>query len=787
MPDLFTIESDALPTGTVVAAFEGVEGLSQLYRFEVGLIVQDGEEIDLDEATAAAAKLSIDTGEGNPPQLFHGVLAAVELVHAWLDHALYRAVLVPHWWTATLTHHSRVFVDMTTPQIIEEVLKASAISDYELKLEASYETLPHVCQYQESNYAFVARWLEREGMYYYFEQTDSGEKLIITDNHSVHQPLTQKPVRYVAGMDEDAMALEALSSFACRRNMLPAEATLTDYNYMLPSLALKGRDDIDGSGALVMYGQNFRSQTDGGRLATVRAQQQLCRRKVYHGRGRVFNLRTGYKFTLQEHPQSSMNASYLCTELKHYGNQAIASEAIKKLLHIDTDETYAVELTAIAESVQFRPERKTPIPRIDGVLHALVDGAADSGFAQLDEEGRYHVRLKLDESGYSDGNASMWVRMMQFHAGGTEGVHFPLRKGTEVMLIFLGGDPDRPVICGAVPNPQKPSPVTSNNHTMNILVTGGSNYIAMQDASQKQWIDISTPPFHTFMHLGYTHDEHTHEIILNTDANCLFNIRTHQDIEIGGDLWEHVIGCVQEYYEVDQDSEVVGDQSLEVGGDRDIEVVGDQTVEIGGDFDTEVVGDITLEGSSDYDIELVGDFSFENQGDYDVEVEGDVTFENQGDYDVEVKGDITFENNGDYSVGTKATGEITFENHGAFAIDASGNFDGKFGGDWVCEITGEKKEEVLGDIEWFEFGNEFKITIGSKEEITLSAEMAMKASMALEIKAGIAIELDMSAKIEVEAGVKLKNFTNNIAAGLGIQLENLTGIKMENAAMHIVA
>ena len=377
MADIFTIESDALPSGTHVVAFRGTEGISKLYRFEIGLLVKGGTEIDLDAATSARATLICQAAEAAAARI-GGILAAVELVHARLDQALYRAVLVPAWWTATLTRHSRVFVDKSSTEIIEEVLGESGI-DFELKVTADYPKLEHVCQYQESNFAFVARWLEREGMYFYFEQGDAGEKLIITDSLDYHEALVDKPVRYVPlSGDEDVMALEALNVFACRRNMLPAEVALTDYDYRNPSLALRGEAAVDGNGAIVIHGENFRTNGDGERLAKARAEAFLCRRKVFHGSGRVFNLRPGYELTVEEHPQASMNATFLALELVHHGNQSGSSDQVKRLLGIEYDDEYRVDLVAIPEEVQFRPERTTPIPRIDGVLHAVADGPSDS-------------------------------------------------------------------------------------------------------------------------------------------------------------------------------------------------------------------------------------------------------------------------------------------------------------------------------------------------------------------------------------------------------------------------
>ncbi len=790
MPDIFEIKSDAVPAAAHVVSFRGHEGISSLYRFDVALIVKGDVEVDLDAATGTRATLTIHAGEDDK-QVFHGVIAAIDLVHSWDGQSVYQLVLVPQMWLATLSHHSRVFVEKSSPDFIKEVLEASGLSsdDYTLRLNASYDPMLHVCQYQESDFQFVARWMEREGMYFYFEQGDECEKLIITDHLSSHGELREKGVRYIPLSGEDTTAQEALNSFRSRRNMLPAEVRLSDYDYLNPSLSLASTGAVDGAGQIAVYGENFRLEGDGDRLAAVRAERHLATRRVFQGTGRVFNLRAGYKFDVVEHPQSAMNAGYLCTRLEHRGNGQAASSQVKKLLGIDFEGVYAVDVTAISADVQYRHPRSTETPRIHGVIHAMVDGPADSNYAQLDEHGRYKVRLFLDESGLSDGKASTWIRMLQFHAGGTEGVHFPLRKGTEVMIIFLGGDPDRPMICGAVPNPQKPSPVTSSNHTWNVLATGGGNYMAIQDEADKQYIDLYSPSKNTYLHLGEVHDDyldnHTHNIVLNTEGNCLFNIGGDQDIEVGGDLTEHVAGDVSETYDNDQDSYVGGDQTLEVACDRDIEVGGDQTVEIGGDFDTEVGGDITLEGGGDYDTEITGDITFENGGDFDVEVGGDTTWETGGDYDIEGGGDITFENPGD------------------FVIDTGGNFEGTVGGDWLCKIMGTKDEKVLGDCKWLKTGTFLGIdlsastqlklsadailSIGAKAEIAISVEAALKMSLALEATMGVKIACDMAASVNIEAGGSIKTKTAEMVGRGIILMDNTAGLRMLSQSLVLVA
>ena len=547
--DLFRFESKALPESTRVAAFRGREGLSELYRFEIGLLVPEGADIDLDAAIGERATFVVNRGPDQEVLSWHGIIARIELMHAWHDRALYRVTLVPEIWRLTSAPHNYVLVDMSVPELIENRLKLAAPAEYELRLKEEYSKRPHLIQYKETHFAFISRWMERRGIYFYFEQGADCEKVIVTDHRGAHDELRTSPVRYVPSSGADTMALEALDSFVCVRTALPRVVRMRNYDHQNPNLVVAGSADIakdDRGGGVDIHGDYFNNPEAGKRIAAVYAGAELARRQVHHGSGRVFGLRPGYRFAMEGHPIDRLNHEYLTTSLEHEGNQA-ADDDVRRLLDITHKDEYRVTLTAIDADVQYRTERRTPWPRIYSMERAFVDGATDSPYAQIDGEGRYKVQIAFDQSwdqsGF-DGTGSAWVRMMQPHGGEVEGFHFPLRRGTEVVLSFMGGDPDQPVIAGVVPNALRVSPVTSANHTHNVIQTGSNNRVEMEDLKDKQYIDISTPPKDTRIHLGEPHGEHGAYIVFNTEGNQLVNIGGNRDVEVGGSLKEHVKGDV---------------------------------------------------------------------------------------------------------------------------------------------------------------------------------------------------------------------------------------------------
>ncbi len=518
---LVTITSDVLPAKTQVRKFYGKEQISQLYRFVIDLIVTNEPNLDMLKAINGEATLQIHTEERMPPFHFHGLFASVEQREAEAKSAVFRAELVPHLFALSLSEHSRVFVDQSVPDIIEAVFKQAGVltNEYRLELQGTYEKRQQICQYYESDLAFVSRLMEREGIYYFFEQGTSRETLVITDHTSTHKSLDDEPVHYRPGASEDHSARQALSVFSGKAQILPSKVSLTDYDYHNPKLDVSGSAPVwtEGSAEVAVYGENFSTPADGKRLAQTRAQAQLTRQQVFRGRGRVFNLRPGYTFTLDEYPNDTFNVEYLVTSLEHTADVSGSVPLKDRVFGHSDDLEYIVEVSAIPQATQFRPPRRTPKPRVHGMEIGVVDGAADSDYAQLNDDGCYKVKLNFDENDQPAGEASLWVRMLQPHGGTVEGCHFPLRKGTEVMISFQGGDPDRPFIAGMLPNSQTPSPVTKANETMNVLQSGGSNRIELEDKSDQQHVRISTPPESTFLHLGHPNtDNDTYNVDLDT-------------------------------------------------------------------------------------------------------------------------------------------------------------------------------------------------------------------------------------------------------------------------------
>ncbi len=462
-----------------VISFKGFEALSKPYEFEI-VLVSDKTDVDPLKVLQNPARFTIHRdGEENVD--FNGILMQFEETQEFDGYLFFKAVLSPKFQWLSLTHHNQVFLDATVPDIMESALKDGGLVtgiDFEFRLQKNYAPLEYVCQYDESHFDFVSRWAQREGIYYFFEQTPHGEKTVFTDTKISHVDLLLgKDLIYLpqSGLDA-AHTKEVVKNFVCKHNMLPQRVYLKDYNYLKPSQAMEGIADVDenGRGENYIYGVNFDTVEDGNRLAKIRAEAMLCRKSTFHGKSSVPFIVPGFTFDLNDHYKTAYNTKYLAAEITHEGHQTgyLISGLSAAVEQRDEQMFYSNSFSAIYADVQFRAEHTTHRPKISGTINAKIDASASGEYAELDSLGRYKVILPFDRSGRFGGKASAWFRMMQPSAGQNQGMHFPLHKGTEILLTFIEGNPDRPVIAGAIPNPETGSPVTSNNQTKSVIATG---------------------------------------------------------------------------------------------------------------------------------------------------------------------------------------------------------------------------------------------------------------------------------------------------------------------------
>ena len=500
----FEFISRVYPPGTFsVLRFHGQEGISQLFRFEIELY-SDNPNLDLEPLLERPCTFRMTFGDTSRD--IQGILSNIEVLQQVAGYVIYRAVLVPRLWLLSLDYANEVYLERTVPEIIESVLGQIDLTplDYDLRLQRDYRVWPFRCQYNETQLGFISRMMEREGIYYYFAEGDDGEKLILCDHLLQQEELEQPPLQYVQAMGMDSPAAGGnLHALLYRQQRLPQTVVLRDYNDDLPSVDITGQAQVDpnGRGMVNVFGQNIVSPEEGAELAEIRAEEIRARKLVYHGDSTAVHLKPGYQFRVEGHFRDDCNRAYTLTVLEHRGCDPRAMATMAEEERRDQP-AYENQFTAIPSGTQFRPPQATPRPELHGSLNAAITAEGDGQYAELDEEGRYHVMLPFDRELKHEGKSSHWIRMAQPYSGQTEGMHFPLRKGARVLLSFIGGDPDRPVITGALPNAAQPSVVNASNQTNNLIRTAAGNRIEMEDQQGRNRIKFHTGDDKTYMHLG---------------------------------------------------------------------------------------------------------------------------------------------------------------------------------------------------------------------------------------------------------------------------------------------
>jgi type VI secretion system secreted protein VgrG len=465
-PHRATFHSDDFPTRHLgVRRVRGREAISELYCFEVMLVstacLDTEAPIDPDDIIGASATLSLVDRHGAAVRDVSGIIESARLRGdaAGVQHAVYEITIVPRAHMLSLVTRDEIFLDLSVPEIIQQKLdrlELYAGSYVEKRLLNEYPRLDFVVQYGESDLAFISRLAENAGISFHFEQTDEGEKLVFSD-HNAGKPALLAPVELTTTGNHGGV-----KDIAVKARMVPTLYIVDDYNHQTPLLDLARQRVLeDGSGGgVVEFGSNVRTPDEAQRIADVRAEESRSKRRVASGESAVGTFRAGLRFTLDSHPFAA-DGELLLTAVTHELEQTLGGDDA-------AEDGYRNHFTAVSSANRFRPARVTPQPRIHGVITATIQvraGAEVGADAELDSDGCYLVQLHCDTPPAPTAKASHRIRLATPFAGPDQGMHFPLRPGTEVLVAFINGDPDRPVIVGAVANAVTPNVVTAaNNH-----------------------------------------------------------------------------------------------------------------------------------------------------------------------------------------------------------------------------------------------------------------------------------------------------------------------------------
>jgi type VI secretion system secreted protein VgrG len=500
--------SGTLPKETFeVMNFSGTDRVSGSYKFNI-MLISDRADISPDDVVNKSATLNMfRDGEYFP---YSGIVSEFRFLGQSHERATYSVTLVPKLRLLNLSVQTRIFQKKKVTAIIKSVLDDANLGNY-YKFQVDDSKLveqEYVVQYQESDFNFISRLMEANGIWYFFneypvlaEELDGkpgAETLVISDKPASFEFITTTSdvlFRTVSGMTEqiDTDEKESIHDVGTFRQVVPKEVVLKDYNYRTPEIDLRGRKQVKSgdTGTVYQYGGHFRNTTEANRLAEVAANREASQKIQIDGAGNCRGMRAGKRFTLQEHFLPAMNGVYVITQVSHQGSHTMEGDSANMY-------TYNNRFSCIpaAQADTFRPTQKTPVPRVHGIMTAQIE-ANGSNYAALDDMGRYKVRMPFDLSSAKNYEASQYIRLAQPYAGSNYGVHFPSHEGTEMVWACIDGNPDRPLGLATVPNANTLSPVVSANKQQNIIRTAGGNEFLLDDTDAKQKARLTTKSKHT--------------------------------------------------------------------------------------------------------------------------------------------------------------------------------------------------------------------------------------------------------------------------------------------------
>ncbi len=630
-----------------VVRYEGNEALNELFHFDVWITSDDAY---LKFADFVGKKASLVLGDPRfAVRRVHGMVRRFELTHQTGRRASYRFELTPLAHRLTLKTDCRIFQGKTAVDIISEVLGGWDLESVSLSVTGSYAVREYCVQYRESDWAFVNRLMEEEGIFFYFDHGETSTKLVIGDAKSAQSPITGDPTvtfRPESGALGDTH--EHVTRLAFGEELRTGKVVLRDYNFKMPSVSMEGESAAERDDDLEVY--DFPAKFDDPGVGKALAQRWLearqATKKSGQGSSTCMRFMPGHTFLLGDNADNDirddLNIEYLLTRVRHRGaepDQAAASDVM----------AYSNEFWVIPAEVPFRPAPRSDKPRVFGAQTAVVTGPGGEEI-HTDEHGRIKVQFHWDRLGKGDENSSCWVRVQQPWAGAGWGSVFIPRIGMEVVVEFLEGDPDRPLVTGSVyhasnvPPYGLPGDKTKSTLKSNSSIGGGGfNELRFEDAkgseeifihAQKNWIIV----VENDRGMLIKHDE-----VNKVENNRTRDVLHDETIAIGGTRAKSV-GADEVYTITGKKTETIGDNhGLSVGGDQSVTVGGTQTVGVGSHATVGIGGNHTEGVAGNQTIAVGGAFTQNVMMGMTTTAGANVSLTVKKNYTVKVEKDQTFQ------------------------------------------------------------------------------------------------------------------------------------------------
>ena len=584
-----------------VVSFKLTEGFSRLFRLVLDLACED-RNLELEKIVGRPAALRIRVAQQQVDRFVNGIVSRFEYVGEGTRLARYECEVVPLVWLLGLRVTSRIFQNLTAIEIVKQVMADSGIPADTIDWRTTREPVKreYCVQYRESEWNFISRLMEEEGIYYYFTHVELAHKIVFADNKAAHVAIPGTATIPFRPPSQMVQGEEYVSHLRSSRQVRPGGVMLKDFTFEDPKRDMKALKTAPLNKELEIYDYpgEFQLKADGETLADIRLGELQAQLATFQIKSIVRNMIPGFRFTLEDHPRDTCNIEYLITSVTHQGSQpsTLEEEAIRE----DNAPNYENFVEAIPQAVLFRPRRVTRRPVVEGPQTAIVVGPSGEEI-YTDEYGRVKVHFHWDREGVFDEKASCWIRVSQGWAGGKYGMFFLPRIAHEVIVDFIEGDPDQPIITGRVHNKDEMPPyklpdekTKSTIRTASSKEQKGANELRFEDKAGSEQIFI--------------HGEK--DIHVRAKASRVVTIGGSDHLTVGydgkGDRNTHIEGDHSLYIKGNEMIAIEKEQSIHVTELVSYDFAANHAHAVGGDYLLDVTGKILIKGGAGIRLEGPG-------------------------------------------------------------------------------------------------------------------------------------------------------------------------------------
>ncbi|MFK7699315.1 type VI secretion system Vgr family protein [Pseudomonas caspiana] len=528
---------------------QATEGLSSLSEYNLELY-SERVDLNIDALLATHMTVTVNLRRGGQ-RYFSGLVTRFVVTGRSGRYATYKATLRPWLWFLTLNSNCRIFQNQSVPEILKSVFAKYSIADVDVSsLSGTYSPLNYCVQYRESDFNFVSRLLEQEGIYYYIKSSLNQHTLVLADSYSAHAPASgYAEIDYMPAAENASPDSEVIYDWQMGGEVQSGAFVLQDFDFEKPSANLLAKSVLSRG-----YGQSsyehyeypgkYKERRDGEAYARLRLEALHGGYRLVQGATRARGLFPGVLFTLTSHPRSDQNIQMLMVKATY----VLSSDAYEPTPVREPTPVFTSEFIAMPSQQEFRPALVTRKPLITGPQTAIVVGK-EGEEVWTDQYGRIKVQFHWDREGQGNETSSCWVRVAQIWAGKRWGTLFLPRIGQEVVVSFLEGDPDQPLVTGSVYNAECMPPYTLPEH-------------ALRSTMKSQ----STAPGGGSNELRFDDKQGAEQVFLHAEKNLDQRIKQDSLDWVGRDRHSKVVGTLREQVGGDRHSSVGGDHYEKVDG-----------------------------------------------------------------------------------------------------------------------------------------------------------------------------------------------------------------------------